>query len=259
MKMTGNTILITGAGSGIGLALAEEFAALGNEVIVAVRSPEKMELAARKGGKAERADLSDAASTRSLASRVIETYPALNVVIHNAGISRNENYLEGVDEGIEEEIIATNLLGPMRLTNALLPHLLQQESAVIMTVSSGLAFLPNAQAPTYSATKAALHSYTQSLRYQLKDTAIEVIELPPPYVQTRLSGDYQLSDPHAMPLAEFVSEVMQILQEQPQVREILVNQVWELRFSAEGGDEKYQALFEKYNDRIAAARVTAKQ
>jgi uncharacterized oxidoreductase len=258
MKMTGNTILITGAGSGIGLALAREFAELGNEVIVAVRSPEKLEIAARQGFKIEKADLSDAASIRNLASRVIENYPALNVVIHNAGISRTENYLEGVDESIQEEIVATNFLGPMRLTDALLPHLLKQESAVIMTVSSGLAFLPNAQAPTYSATKAAIHSYTQSLRYQLKETAVEVIELPPPYVQTSLSGDHQVNDPRAMPLAEFVSEVMQILKEHRQAPEILVNRVRELRFSADGGEENYQVLFERYNDQIRAAQLAAK-
>lgn len=259
MKMTGNTILITGGGSGIGLALAEQFAKLDNQVIVAARSLEKLEIAAQNGFKTETADMSDMASIQNLARRAVKNYPTLNVVIHNAGISRIENFLEGVEAKIEEEIVATNLLGPMRLTNALLPHLLKQVSAVIMTVSSGLAFLPNAQAPTYSATKAAIHSYTQSLRYQLKDTAVEVIELPPPYVQTSLSGDYQLNDPHAMPLAEFVSEVMQALNEQPWVREILVNRVRELRFSAEGGEENYQALFEKYNDRIAAAQAAAKQ
>lgn len=259
MKMNGNTILITGAGSGIGLALAEEFAKLDNEVIVAARSPEKLEVAAQKGFKTETADMSNPASIQMLARRVVENYPALNVVIHNAGISRVENYLEGVDAEIEEEMIATNLLGPMRLTNALLPHLLKQKSAVIMTVSSNLAFLPNAQAPTYSATKAAIHSYTQSLRYQLKDTAIEVIELLPPYVQTSLLGDSQTKDPRAMPLEEFISEVMQILKEQPPVQEVVVSRGREFRFSADGGDEKYQALFVKYNDQIAAAQAAAKQ
>lgn len=259
MKMTGNTILITGAGSGIGLAMAKEFAELGNEVIVAVRSPEKLEVAAREGFKIEKADLSDAESIKNLASRVIENYPALNVVIHNAGISRAENYLTGVDDNMRDEMVATNLLGPMRLTDALLPHLLKQESAVIMTVSSGLAFLPNAQAPTYSATKAALHSYTESLRYQLKETAVEVVELPPPYVQTKLSGDHQLNDPRAMPLAEFISEAMQLLKEHPQAPEILVDRVRELRFSAQGGEEKYQTLFNGYNDQIKAAQAAAKR
>lgn len=259
MKLSGNTILITGGGSGIGLALAEEFARLDNQVIVAGRSPQKLEIAARKGLKTATADMSDSASIENLAEQVIKDFPALNVVIHNAGISRIENLLEGGDSKIEEEIIATNLLGPMRLTNALLPHLLTQETGAIMTVSSGLAFLPNAQAPTYSATKAAIHSYSQSLRYQLKDTAIEVIELPPPYVRTNLLGDRQANDPHAMPLKDFILEVMQILKEQPEVEEILVNRVRELRFSAEGGGENYEALFNKYNDQMALVHQPNKQ
>lgn len=259
MKLTGNTILITGAGSGIGLALAEEFTKLGNQVIVAARSQNKLERAAQRGLPTETADVSNLESIQTLASGVIENYPALNVVIHNAGISRYENYLEAVDAEFEEKMVATNILGPIRLTNALLPHLLKQESAVIMTVSSGLAFLPNAHAPTYSATKAAIHSYTQSLRYQLKETAVEVIELVPPYVQTALTGDHQENDPRAMPLGDYISEVMQILKEQPEAGEILVERVRELRFSADGGDENYQAIFEKYNDLIAAAQAAAKR
>lgn len=174
MKLSGNTVLITGGGSGIELALAKEFARLDNQVIIAGRSPQKLDIAAGKGLKTAIADMSDLVSIENLAEQVIRDFPALNVVIHNAGVSRIENLLEGGDSKIAEEIITTNLLGPMRLTNALLPHLLTQETAAIMTVSSGLAFLPNAQAPTYSATKAALHSYSQSLRYQLKNTAIEV-------------------------------------------------------------------------------------
>ena len=256
MKMNGNTILITGGGSGIGLALAEEFAKMGNEVIVAGRSPEKLEIAAQKGLKTETADLSEAASIANLAKRVIAHYPALNVVIHNAGISRFENFLAGADSSIAEETIATNFLAPVRLTNALLPHLLKQESAAIMTVSSGLAFMPNAQTATYSATKAALHSYTQSLRYQLINTGVEVIEIIPPYVQTHLSGESQATDPHAMPLADYIAETMQIFKEQPEAEEILVNRVRELRFSAEGGSEKYEAIFKSYNDRLAAVHAS---
>lgn len=259
MNLNGNTILITGAGSGIGLALAEEFAKLGNQVIVAARSKEKLEIAAQKGLQTVTADVSNLENIKTLAGSVIEKYPVLNVVIHNAGISRYENYLEKVDDEFEEEMVATNILGPIRLTNALLPHLLQQESAVVMTVSSGLAFMPNAQAPTYSATKAAIHSYTESLRYQLKETNIEVIELVPPYVQTALTGDAQENDPRAMPLNDYIAEVMQILKEQPEAREILVNRVRELRFSATGGEESYQAIFKKYNDLIATSQAASKR
>jgi uncharacterized oxidoreductase len=258
MKMSGNTILITGAGSGIGLSLAEDFAQLDNHVIVAGRSPEKLEIAAKKGFKTEKVDMSDFASIQALAKRVTQNYPQLNVVINNAGISKLEDFVEGIDAKAEEEIITTNLLGTLRLTAAILPHLLKQKSAVIMNVSSGLAFLPNAQAPTYSATKAALHSYTQSLRYQLKQTAIQVIELPPPYVQTSLLGEHQANDPHAMPLKEYTEEVIQLLKEQPQATEILVNRVRELRFSAVGGVEKYEVLFQKYNDMMADAHDSIK-
>ncbi|SPF49354.1 Oxidoreductase (fragment) [Candidatus Desulfosporosinus infrequens] len=109
--------------------------------------------------------------------------------------------------------------------------------------------------PTYTATKAAIHSYTQSLRYQLKDTAVEVIELPPPYMQTNLLGEHSANDPHAMPLKDFIFEVMQILKEQPRIKEVLVNWVRELRFSAEEGNEKYETLFKKYNDQMAPAHV----
>jgi len=258
MKLNGNTILITGGGSGIGLGLAEAFAKLDNQVIVAGRSAEKLAKVAQKGFITETADLSDLASIKNLAERVVEKFPALNVVIHSAGVAKNENLPIGADAGVEEEIITTNILGPMRLTNVLLPHLLKQESATIMPISSGLAFMPNAQTPTYSSTKAAIHSYAQSLRYQLKDTPVEVIELIPPYVRTSMMGESQAHDPHAMPLDEYISEVMKILKEQPEVKEVLVERVKEMRFLAEEGQEEYEAFFKKYNDRSAKANAAGK-
>ena len=129
--------------------------------------------------------------------------------------------------------MATNLLGPIRLTAALLPHLQKQPRAAIMNVSSGLAFLPLALTPTYCATKAAIHSYTLSLRYQLRATGIEVLELIPPYVQTHLMSG--ADDPRAMPLARFIGEVMEILKQQPTPAEICVENVKGLRFAAESG------------------------
>src|SRR6266436_1045110 len=209
MNMTGNTILITGAGSGIGLALAEEFVALGNQVLVAARSPERRDAAERRGLKTIVADVSDSASIQALATRVIQEFPKTNVVVHNAAISKREDLVQGGDSKLQEETVATNLLGPMRLTNALMPHLLKQRSAAILIVSSGLAFVPSAFVPTYSATKAALHSYAQSLRFQLRDTSIQVIEIAPPYVQTELGGKSQANDPNAMPLKDFISEALQ--------------------------------------------------
>jgi uncharacterized oxidoreductase len=117
-----------------------------------------------------------------------------------------------------------------------------------MNVSSGLAFVPFAVTPTYCATKAAIHSYTQSLRYQLKATKVEVIELIPPYVQTALMGDQQANDPRAMPLDEFIDEVMSILKTEADVKEVCVKKVYPLRFSAEHGQQKYEEFFEQFND-----------
>lgn len=253
MEMSGNTILITGGGSGIGLGLAEEFKRLGNEVIVAGRSHAKLENATSKGLKTFTVDMTSEERIRSLAAEVTDHYPALNVVIHNAGTMMNEKLVSRDNSNVAAETVATNLLGPIYLTNALLPHLLKQKAATIITVTSGLAYVPLVMTPTYSATKAAIHSYTQSLRYQLKDTAIEIKELVPPYVRTGLMGDRQASDPNAMPLEDFISEVMSLLRDQPQVEEILVKRVHPQRFA---GFEfsKYEEFFKKQNDTLMGVR-----
>jgi uncharacterized oxidoreductase len=120
-----------------------------------------------------------------------------------------------------------------------------------MTVSSGLAFIPMAITPTYCATKAAIHSYTQSLRYQLKNTSVQVLELIPPYVQTELMGSRQASDPNAMPLKDFIAESMSVLKNSPDATEILVETVKPLRFAEVNGG--YDAFFKSFNDRVAAA------
>ncbi len=255
MRTTDNTILVTGGGSGIGLALAEEFSKLGNRVIVAARSARRLEAAAQKGFERLSVDMSDPHSIETLARAAAEKFPALNVVIHNAGIMKNENLRTANTAAIALETVATNLTGPILLTNALLPHLLKQTDATIMTVSSGLAFVPLAMTPTYSATKAAIHSYTQSLRHQLRGTRIGVIELVPPYVQTELMGSRQANDPTAMPLREFISEVMTILKSEPNVAEILVKRVHALRFAASQGPASYETFWRELNDRVSAARA----
>jgi len=251
MQPNHNTILITGGGSGIGRALAEAFHANGNQVIIAGRRKEILDevIAANPGMKAAIVDIDNADAIRSFADQLKRDYPALNVVINNAGIMRPERLQDGgLDDA--EAMITTNLLGPIRLTAALLPLLQGQRHATIMTVSSGLAFLPLALTPTYSATKAAIHSYTQSLRYQLKDTAVQVLELIPPYVQTELMGVSQANDPHAMPLNEFISEVMSIINSSPEVTEICVERVKLLRFAEKNGG--YDDFFGKFNDAFAA-------
>ena len=256
MKTTDNTILITGGGSGIGRALAEAFHALGNQIIISGRTQKSLDetTAAHPGMKSLTVDMTVPASIRSLAARLSRDFPALNVVVHNAGIMRSEKLLAQPDDLADvEATIATNLLGPIRLTAALLPALQKQPHATVMTVSSGLAFVPLATTPTYCATKAALHSYSQSLRYQLKDTPVEVIELIPPYVQTTLQGDHQASDPRAMPLDEFISEVMNIFRTQPATTEVCVQKVYPLRCAADGGQAKYEQIFKGFNDAMAAA------
>jgi uncharacterized oxidoreductase len=252
MRTTGNTILITGGGSGIGRGLAEAFHALGNQVIVAGRRKQALDAAtaANPGMASLTLDIENPAAIRAFADALAAHYPALNVLINNAGIMRLENLqAQPADLADAESIIATNLLGPIRLTAALLPQLRKQPYSAIMNVSSGLAFVPLALTPTYCATKAAIHSYTQSLRYQLKESTTDVLELIPPYVATDILG--RPDDPRAMPLAAFLSEVMGILKSEPAATEICVENVKRRRFAAESGE--YDPIFQSFNAAWASA------
>ncbi|MDO9418803.1 SDR family oxidoreductase [Pararhizobium sp.] len=250
MNMTGNTILITGGGSGIGRALAEAFHRLGNQVIISGRRAGVLKEVtdANPGMAALTVDMGDADSIKAFAETLIKNHPSLNAVLNNAGIMKPED-IKGADYlAIAEETIATNLLGPIRLSAALLPHLQAQENAAVLTVSSGLAFVPMALTPTYSATKAAIHSYSMALRHQLKDGNVEVIEIAPPYVQTELMSEQQASDPNAMPLADFITEVMDILSQQPDSGEVIVERCKPLRFAAENG--KMAVMFGAINSMV---------
>lgn len=251
MQMTGNTILITGGGSGIGRALAEAFHKLGNEVVIAGRRAEVLGevAAANPGMKTAVLDLGDAGAIREFARQLVADYPALNIVIHNAGIMQDEDVTSG-DLETAEATVATNLLGPIRLNAALLPTLLEQPRAAVLSVSSGLAFVPLARTPTYSATKAAVHAYSQALRYGLQDTSVQVIELVPPYLRTGLQGPRQAQDPNAMPLEDFIAETMHLLTTLPDATEILVERVKPLRFAEVNGD--YNGFFKRFNDAQSA-------
>ena len=256
MQISGNTILITGGGSGIGRALAEAFHRRGNKVIVAGRRQSALDAVreANPGIETATLDLTDPQDIARFAAQIARDYPTLNALLNNAGIMQPEDWRAAdVNTSIAEATIATNLLAPIRLTAALLPLLRKQAKSTVLTVSSGLAFLPLAITPAYSATKAAIHSFSESLRYQFKGTNMDVVEIAPPYVQTELMGEQQASDPNAMPLTEYIDEVMSILESQPDAHEVLVKRVLPLRFAAEQGSEGYAKQFAGLNDHFAGS------
>ena len=235
MKLSGNTVLITGGGSGIGEALAHRFHDLGNVVIIAGRRLGALEAscAGRANMHAMALDVDSEAGVEGFVQRVLAAFPQVNVLVNNAGIMRFEKLGAARDLADAEATITTNLLGPIRMINALVNHLTVQPDAVIVNVTSGLAFVPLLTSPTYNATKAAIHSYTVALREVLKGK-VEVIELAPPAVQTGLTPGQETRQGY-MGLTDFADEVMALFQQQPTPREILVKQVGFLRFAeAEG-------------------------
>ena len=245
MQISGNTILVTGGNSGLGRRFAEEFAKRGNSVIITGRKQATIDevVAANPGMKGYALDVQDAQAIRDFAARVTAEHPDLNVAIHNAGIMAAED-LTAPDPQLAEDIVTTNLLGPIRLIAALMPHMLKQNRATIMTVSSGLAFVPLVKTPTYNATKAAIHSYSLSLREQLRDSNVEVIEIVPPGVQTDLMPG-QADDPQMMPLEDYVAETMANFEKQPTPVENAVARVDFLRKAAEEG--RFERVFQLLN------------
>ncbi|MGY8711395.1 SDR family NAD(P)-dependent oxidoreductase [Bradyrhizobium sp. 18BD] len=249
MKMTGNTILITGATSGIGRALAEAFHDHGNRVIVTGRRRALLDqiTAERPELIGLPLDLDDPSSLPRLATEVRQRFPELNVLIANAGISRPEDMAaDGWDASDAEAIVETNILGVLRVTAAFLPLLKGQPNATIIATSSNLAFVPRADFPAYCASKAFLHSWLQSLRHQLRKIPVEVLELAPPYVQTELTGTQQAGDARAMPLAAYIAEVMQLLELRVHPRdEVLVERDRARRWAERDG--RYEATFAAMN------------
>jgi len=217
MKMSSNTIFITGGTSGIGKGLAEAFHQLGNQVIISGRREDRLQsvCASNQGMRHFVLDVTDLDSVRKTAQNVIEEFPGLNCVFNNSGMQRKHNFAAGnpIDDSAVLAEIQTNLLGLIRVSSAFLPHLKKQQSATLLNVSSGLAFVPRALFPVYCATKAAVHSFSLSLRHQLRDSSVRVIELIPPYVATELGGGSPAPAAalHQMPLETFIAETMKEL------------------------------------------------
>jgi len=214
MKMNSNTILITGGSSGIGKGLAEAFHKLGNQVIISSRREEILRsvCTANPGMRYFVMDITDLSSVRNTARKIVEEFPALNCVFNNAGVQQRHDFAAGhsLDDAAMLKVIDANLVGVIRVCAEFIPHLKNQQSATLVNVSSGLAFVPLAMFPVYCATKAAVHSFSISLRHQLKESKVKVIELIPPYVATHLGGGSTppAGAPQPMPLDDFVAETM---------------------------------------------------
>ncbi|CAB3719212.1 Sulfoacetaldehyde reductase [Achromobacter animicus] len=227
MQLTQNTIFITGGTSGIGRALAVAFHDLGNKVIIAGRRQALLDeiAAAHPGIEGIQLDISDAQDIDRVAKTLIAKYPSLNVLINNAGIMPFDDPSSQIDDAVSQQILETNLLGPIRLTSALIQHLKAQPRATIIHNTSMLAYVPIASNAVYSASKAALHSYALSQRFMLRDTNVTVQEIAPPWVDTDLIK--KSGDPRAMPLDAFIAETMQKLA--TDAPEVLVDAIRDLR------------------------------
>lgn len=247
MRLTDNTIFITGGGSGIGRGLAEAFHALGNQVIIAGRRKSLLDevTAANRGMVGIELDIADPDSIRSAADRLIVEFPKLNVLINNAGVMPFDDPSQPIDDQTAQDILTTNLLGPIRMTSALIEHLKAQPRATIINNTSVLAYLPLAGNAVYSASKAALHSYSLSQRFMLRDTSVRVQEIAPPWVNTDLvkKGD----DPRAMPLDDFIAETMAILA--TDVEEVVVEGVRAARDNPGAGEH---AMVHGFNEDMIA-------
>jgi uncharacterized oxidoreductase len=248
MKLTDNTIFITGGGTGIGRGLAEALHRLGNKVIISGRRKEHLDATtkANPGIDSVELDIADPANIAVVAKKLIADYPALNVLINNAGVMLIDDAAGKIDDRLLTSTVTTNLLGPIRLTSALLEHLKKQPNAAVIYNTSALAFVPLALTAVYSSTKAALHSYVLSQRYKLKATPVSVLEIAPPWVQTDLLNSSE--EPRAMPLKDFIEETIKALG--TDAEEILVERAKPFRNNP-GPNES--ALVTQFNDTMIAA------
>ncbi|MEM5314644.1 SDR family NAD(P)-dependent oxidoreductase [Paraburkholderia sp. JHI869] len=246
MKLSGNTVFITGGTSGIGRALAEALHSGGNKVIVAGRRKALLDEIARDNPGIDTVELNigDATQIREVAAQLIARYPSLNVVINNAGIMPFDDAGGALDDEQAVRLVDTNLLGPVRVSAAFVAHLKQQSESYIVNNSSVLAYVPLAATALYSATKAAIHSYTLSQRFALRNTSVKVLEIAPPWVDTDLV--HKSGDPRAMPLDAFIAETLKLLE--TATTEVVVDAAKPMRDNA-GPNE--HAFVEQFNQFVA--------
>lgn len=235
MKITNRTVLVVGGTSGIGRGLAQRFVGAGSTVIVGGRSPEPLD-----GLEIVRIDVTDPDSILRARDEVLGAHPDLDVVVTMSGVLLTEDLRDPAHIATAETTIATNLLGTIRVVDAFTPHLIARGSGTILTVSSGIAFIPFPLMPTYGASKAGVHSYTESLRAQLVGTGIEVAEIVPPAVATPAMAKL---NPAAVPVDAYLDEVMELLAAEPTAREIIVKGALSLRWAERDGT--YAELLER--------------
>jgi len=246
MKLSGNTILITGGGSGIGRGLAEALHRLDNQVIIAGRRQGHLVAAIHDnpGMRSVELDVTDTTNIAAVTKKLIAEFPKLNVLINNAGIMMPDDAAGAMDEELLVSTVTTNLLGPIRMTSAVIEHFKKQPYAAVINMSSVLGFVPLALTAVYSSTKAALHSYTLSLRFRLRGTSVQVQEIAPPWVRTDLMNS--TNEPRAMPLKQFIEETMKALGRDDE--EVLVESAKALRNNP-GPSE--HTLVTQFNDTMA--------
>ncbi|MGW0569546.1 SDR family oxidoreductase [Streptomyces tauricus] len=219
MDLSNRTVLIVGGTSGIGRELARRFAAAGSTVAVGGRNREALSELAEEGFGTVRIDVTDQASVASARDTVLARYPGLDTVVTMPGVMLLEDLRDPAHFEVAATTTDTNLVGTLRVIDAFTPHLVQRGEGTFITVTSGIAFLPFPPMPTYAASKAAVHAYSEALRAQLDGTGVSVVELVPPAVAT--AGQEKVN-PHALPLDDFATEVMHLLSQDPTPREIVV-------------------------------------
>jgi len=247
MQLNGNTVLITGGTSGIGLAFAEQFTQAGSKVIITGRREERLKAIAERlhGVITKISDVADEKQREALVEWVVQNHPQTNILVNNAGVQLLTDLKRPVDLNRVRVETETNFIAPVHLSSLFAQHFASKQSAAIINISSGLAFVPLAFMPVYCATKAAIHSLTLSLRYQLKNTAIKVFEIAPPAVDTELGNDRRedKTQTHGgMPVPEFIEQAMHALK----------NDILEAPIgTAKNSREKREALFVEMNSRFS--------